>query len=250
MGRVLRNDREGLCTLTLNRPEKLNALDTETFRALDAHLATLESEIDRIGCVVLRGAGRAFCAGMDLEVVTREADPPHFKPGVIDRLANLPQPVIVAVHGACYTGGLELALAGDFILADESARFADTHGKWGLVATWGVFQRLPRRIGTVSAKRLTMTAAVLSGSEARTIGLVDDLSAAGELDHKVDALAAQILANSWHVNFTAKRWMRETDGMPIQLALAHERATHPGHDIDYRDRLAAFAKPAALLKDR
>src|SRR3546814_7928981 len=85
---------------------------------------------------------------MDLGVVGQEGDPHDFKPGIIDRLACLPQPLIVAVQGACYTGGLELALTADFIVADATARFADTHGKWGLVATWGVFQRLPRRIGT------------------------------------------------------------------------------------------------------
>src|SRR3546814_18880468 len=89
---------------------------------------------------------------MDLGVVGQECEPHDFKPGIIDRLACLPQPLIVAVQGACYTGGLELALTADFIVADATARFADTHGKWGLVATWGVFQRLPRRIGTGPAK--------------------------------------------------------------------------------------------------
>ena len=76
---------------------------------------------------------------------------------MIDRLGRLPQPVIAAVHGVCFTGGLELALACDFILADATARFADTHGKWGLVGAWGMSQRLPRRIGVPAAKRMMMT---------------------------------------------------------------------------------------------
>ena len=97
--RVMRHDRDGLCTLTLNRPEKLNALDTHSFRELSAHIDELERQTDRIGCVVLRGAGRAFCAGMDLGVVGREAEPPGFKPDIVDRLARLPQPLIGAVQG-------------------------------------------------------------------------------------------------------------------------------------------------------
>lgn len=159
--RIRRCDSDGLCTLTLSRPEKLNALDTQTFLELDAHLAQLEHQTDSIGCIVLQGEGRAFCAGADLTALGVDADgspvDPAFKPGVIDRLAALPQPVIAAVHGVCFAGGLELALACDFIVADASARFADTHGKWGLVAAWGLYQRLPRRIGTPRAQDLMMT---------------------------------------------------------------------------------------------
>lgn len=240
--RVIRHDTDGLCTLTLNRPEKLNALDTFTFKELDAQIEALDSETDRIGCVVLRGAGRAFCAGMDLNVVGREDEPPEFKPGVIDRLARLTQPVIVAVQGACYTGGLELALTGDFILADDTAQFADTHGKWGLIATWGLFQRLPQRVGSSAAKRMMTTSRVVKAPEANEIGLVDQLTTAGELDSLVKALADDILANSWHVNFALKRIMRETDGMDLKSALAYERHSHPGHAPDHRDRINLFSK--------
>ena len=142
--KVLRHDLGGLCTLTLNRPEKLNALDTETFEQLDAHLAALEQQTGTIGCVVLRGAGRGFCAGADLGAVTTTLG--LFKPKVIQRLQALPQPTVAAVHGVCMTGAVELALACDFIVAEVGARFADTHGKWGLLGSWGMQQRLPRRI--------------------------------------------------------------------------------------------------------
>ena len=240
--RVTRQDSGGLCTLTLNRPEKLNALDTQTFRELDAHIEGLERESDRIGCIVLRGAGRAFCAGMDLGVVGREAEPPGFKSDIIDRLTRLPQPLIGAVQGACYTGGLELLLTCDFILADMTGRFADTHGKWGLVATWGVFQRLPRRIGPAAAKHMMMTSAVLDASSARDIGLVDRLTVEGGLDALVDEFVAEILANSWHTNYAAKRFMRETDGMPLAEALRHERAHYPGSAPDHRARIERFKK--------
>jgi enoyl-CoA hydratase/carnithine racemase len=179
--RIIREDKNGLCTLTLNRADKLNALDTQAFEALDAHLAELEAD-EGIGCVVLRGAGRGFCAGADLKGIGGAQVPPRYKPGVIERLGVLKQPVIAAVHGVCFTGGLELALACDFILADGSARFADTHGKWGLVGAWGLSQRLPRRVGLSTAKRMMMTGAEVSAAEAKDIGLVDLLAPEGELD--------------------------------------------------------------------
>src|SRR3546814_14107255 len=119
-------------------------------------------------------------------------------------------PLIVAVQGACYTGGLELALTADFIVADATARFADTHGKWGLVATWGVFQRLPRRIGTGPAKRMMMTSRVVDAAEANEIGLDDMLAPRGERQGFTKRPPAVICANRRHVNFTPKRiLMRE-----------------------------------------
>ncbi|MET0240470.1 MAG: enoyl-CoA hydratase/isomerase family protein [Sphingobium sp.] len=240
--RITRTDADGLCTLTLNRPDKLNALDTEAFEALDAHLLALEGESERIGCVLLRGAGRGFCAGADLDAMGKGPVPPTFKPGVVDRLARLPQPVIAAVHGVCLTGGLELALAADFIIADASARFADTHGKWGLVGAWGMIQRLPRRIGSGPAKRMMMTGRQVGAAEAATLGLVDMLAEEGGLDAMATALAADILANSWHTNYAVKRMLCETDGMSLSQALAHDHYRYPGNAPDHRERIARFTR--------
>jgi enoyl-CoA hydratase/carnithine racemase len=238
--RVTRHDLAGLCTLTFNRPDKLNALDTAAFQELDAHLAALEGETDRIGCVVVRGAGRGFCAGADLDAMGQEPISPLFKPGVVERLGRLPQPVIAAVHGVCYTGGLELALACDFILADASARFADTHGKWGLVGAWGMSLRLPRRIGAQAAKRMMMTSRPVEADEALAIGLVDLLAPAGGLDDLVSSFTAEVLANSWHTNLATKRLMRETDGMSLAEGLAHAHYRYPGYAPDYAERIARF----------
>lgn len=161
---------------------------------------------------------------------------------MIERLARLPQPVIAAVHGVCFTGALELALACDFIVADGSTRFADTHGQWGLVAAWGLSQRLPRRIGAAAAKRLMMSACTIDAAQAQAqaIGLIDLLAAEGGLDELVADFSAQLMANSRHINFAVKRLMRETDGMPLAEALAHERAHHPGSAPDHLERLARF----------
>jgi enoyl-CoA hydratase len=241
MERITRNDAAGLCTLTLNRPDKLNALDTPAFEELDAHLIALEKD-DRIGCVVLRGAGRGFCSGADLKALANASLSPTFKPGVVQRLGLLPQPVIAAVHGVCLTGGLELALACDFILADTTARFADTHGRWGLVAQWGMSQRLPRRIGIPASKRLMMTGRTVEAEEAANIGLIDILAPEGRLDELLAGFTRDVLANSWHTNFATKQLMRETDGMSLAEGLAHEHDRHPGFAPDHKDRIARFGR--------
>jgi enoyl-CoA hydratase len=240
--RITRVDAGGLCTLTLNRPEKLNALDTQSFQELDAFLAAIENATDSIGCVVLRAAGRGFCAGADLEAMGKVPVQPGYKPGVVARLGRLPQPVIAAVHGVCLTGGLELALACDFILADESASFADTHGKFGLVGAWGMGQRLRRRVGEPAAKRIMMTGVRIEAVEAKALGLVDVIAPAGGLDTLLEGFAADILANSWHTNFAAKRMMRETDGMGLEAGLAYEHEHYAGNAPDHAERVARFGK--------
>jgi enoyl-CoA hydratase len=239
--RITRHDAEGLCTLALNRPDKLNALDTLAFEELDAHLAALEID-ERIGCVVLKGEGRGFCAGADLKAMGTVPLDPAFKPGVIQRLGILPQPVIAAVHGVCLTGGLELALACDFILADATARFADTHGKWGLVSQWGMSQRLPRRVGISAAKRMMITGRFVEAGEALSLGLIDLLAPEGQLGDLVARFAADVLANSWHTNFATKRLMRETDSLSLAQGLAYESSRHPGFAPDYKERIERFSR--------
>jgi enoyl-CoA hydratase len=243
MSTVIRHDADGVCTLTLNRPDKLNALDMVVFEELDAHVEALGKDDAKVGCVVLRGEGKAFCAGADLNAVGAATDkPPSFKPRVIERLAQLRLPVVAAVHGVCFTGGLELALACDFIVADATARFADTHGKWGFVGAWGMSQRLPRRIGLPAAKRMMLTSREVSAAEAKEMGLVDLLAPAGEFGESVKSFVAEILANSWFTNSATKQLLLETDGMSLEEALAHEHFRYPGWAPDYRERIAAFQR--------
>ena len=240
--RITRTDEGGVCSLTLNRPEKLNALDTLAFEELTAHLTAIAADQASIGCVVLRGSGRGFCAGADIDAMGKVPVDPRFKPRVVAQLGELPQPVIAAVHGVCFTGGLELALACNFIVADETARFADTHGKWGMVATWGMTQRLPRKVGTSAAMRMMMTSREVKAAEAEKLGLIDILAPTGELDKAVSELTRAILANSWHTNFAAKRLINETQGMPLAQAIAHDMLRNPGFGPDYEGRVAKFKK--------
>lgn len=241
-GTVLREDKDGLATLSLNRPDKLNALNVEMFVELRAHVDEIANQTDRIGLVVVRGAGKCFSAGHDLnDIAAGERPPrPNFQSETIERLANLPQPVISAVHGHCYTGALELALAGDLIFAAQSAKFADTHARWALTPIWGMSQRLPRRVGPAKAREMMLTCRTYSGTEALAMGLANHCVPDDRFDAELRSLADTILANSWFSHRANKRLLMDTDGMPLGAGLAHEVYRHPGVGPDMRERIAGF----------
>ena len=236
---VVRTDRsDGLTTLMLNRPEKLNALTPSVFVELQAHLGAIAAD-STVGCVVLAGAGRAFCAGHDLEAIANHDPAPsrHFEPETVDALENLPQPTVARIHGHCYTGGLELALACDLLVASESAKLGDTHGQWGLVPIWGMSIRLPERVGRSTAKELMFTSRRIDGRTAEAIGLVDRCVADDELDESIDALATEVLANSRGTNRIVKRLVADrTEGTRAD-ALVRERQLPHGRPDDTAERM-------------
>ena len=240
---VMREDRGGAAILTINRPDKLNSLNVPVFQALEGHVAALEKDRGKTAVVVLRGAGRCFSAGHDLgDIAAGEKLPaPNYQAKVIERLSNLPLPVISAVHGHCYTGALELALAGDIILAAESAKFADTHAKWALTPVWGLSQRLPRRIGPSKAYEMMFTCRTYSGRQAQDMGLANACVPDAEFEAAIDAWVAEIAANSSYSHAANKSLVRETDGLPMVAGLAHEIVRSAGRGPDMEERIAAFA---------
>ena len=239
---VLREDRDGLATLTLNRPDKLNALTVAMFAELLAHVEAIERQTDSVGLVIVRGAGKCFSAGHDLADISHGEKPPKpsFQADTIERLANLPQPVITAVHGHCYTGALELALAGDLIVAARSARFADTHSRWALTPVWGMSQRLPRRVGFAKAREMMFTARTYGADEAVAMGLANSAVADDAFDAELDRLAKSILANSWFSHRANKRLLTQTEGMTLAAGLSYEIHRTEGRGPDMQERIAAF----------
>jgi enoyl-CoA hydratase/carnithine racemase len=237
---VVRSDADGVARLTLNRPEKLNALNPAVFRRLREHLDDLATD-DTVRCVVLAGAGRAFCAGHDLDAIaTREPAPsPHFEPETVDALENLPKPTIARIQGHCYTGGLELALGCDLLVAGQSAKLGDTHGQWGLVPVWGMSVRLPERVGRARAKELMFTSRRIDGPQAAGIGLVDHCVHDDDLDDTVDRLAAEIVANSAGTNRIVKALLTDRTERTRAEALIHERNLPHGRPEDMADRMRA-----------
>jgi enoyl-CoA hydratase/carnithine racemase len=246
---VLREDHDGLATLTLNRPDKLNALTVGLFEQLREHVTQLAAETERIGLVVLRGAGKCFSAGHDLADIAQGERPPqpHFQADTIELLANLPQPVISAVPGHCYTGALELALAGDLIVAAASAKFADTHARWALTPVWGMSQRLPRRVGLAKAQEMTYTARTYTGAEALAMGLVNWCTADEAFEAELDRFCGSILANSWFSLRANKRLYRETEGLPLRAGLSHEIHRTEGRGPDMDERIAGFLAKRSKL---
>jgi enoyl-CoA hydratase len=242
---LLRELKDGLLTLTLNRPDKLNALSFESFKGLAAAVDFASTNKDKVGCVLLRGAGRSFCAGNDLGDlggVFNDGDNSKFRSDTVERLASLPMPVIAIVQGHCLTGGLELALAADIIIAGESAKFGDTHGKWDLVPVWGLSQRLPRRIGRAKALEMSFSARHYSGKQAVEMGLANFCVPDSELDATAAAFVNDVLDNSWRSSRAIKKLIDETDGMALKAGLAHEVHRSEGRGPETAERLARMRK--------
>ncbi|WP_317932209.1 enoyl-CoA hydratase/isomerase family protein [Halioxenophilus sp. WMMB6] len=230
----------GLCRLTLNRPEKLNALTLGMFQEINEYLDGLD--YSAVGCLLLSGAGRSFCAGHDLDSLAAGEEAGHaerFENGLVERLANLPFPVVASVRGHCYTGGLELVLAADLIIAADNAKFADTHAKFDLVPIWGLTQRLPRRVGMAKAREMMFASRTYSGAQAEAMGLANQSVPEAELDEAVVALCRDILANSRRSNRAIKKLLHDTDGLNLAAGNAWELHHSEGHGPGFAEVIRA-----------
>lgn len=240
---VLRENRDGAAILTLNRPEKLNALTKDVFEALEKHVDAIARATRTIGLVVLRGAHGNFSSGYDMNEVldyVRAGAKPHYHSDVIDKLANLPQPVISAVQGHCSTGALELALAADLIVAAETAEFCDAYARWGLTPIWGLSLRLPHRVGRAKATEMMLTCRSYSGIEAQAMHLVNLCFKDERFDSELAALCADILQNSWYANQVNKRALIESDGLSLNDAHALEIFKNEGLAPDAVKRVGKY----------
>lgn len=238
---VIRSDLDGVATLTLNRPTKLNALSVAVFENLRLHIDAIARRED-IFVVVLRGAGNCFSAGHDLADLLHGEESPHpyVQARTIEALAGLPQPVIASIHGHCYTGALELALAADLLICAKSSRFADTHAKWALLPIWGMTQRLPRRVGLAKAREMMLSCDVYSGQEALQMGLVNVCVDDARLEETIAHWCAKLKANSPFSHRGNKALLAATDGMSLSAGLAYEIYRTPGVGADMGERIQAF----------
>jgi enoyl-CoA hydratase len=240
---VRRENNGGVATLTLNRPEKLNALSKDMFEELDVHVDAIARERKKVGLVVLRGSGGHFSAGYDMNEVLEHVKAhakPHFHSEVIQKVANLPQPVISAVQGHCSTGAMELALAADLIVAAESAQFSDVYARWGLTPVWGLSLRLPHRIGTAKASEMMLTCRTYSGRQAEAMHLANFCFPDARFDEELAALCSDVLGNSWYANQVNKRALIEIDGLSLHDAHALEMFKNEGLAPDASQRVAKF----------
>jgi 2-(1,2-epoxy-1,2-dihydrophenyl)acetyl-CoA isomerase len=255
----LRQERAGaVLTLTLDRPAVLNSFTTDLLRALFLALDAAAEDAS-VRCVVLTGAGRAFCAGQDLAdpAVAPQSDIghllAHFYRPMLLRLRSMPVPVIAAVNGVAAGAGANLALACDLVVAARSASFIQAFSKIGLVPDCGGTWLLPRAVGRARALGLAMLGDRLPAQEAERIGLiwrcVDDAELAGE----VGALAARLAAMPTRALVETRRALDAAQQTDLAGALDHEQALQRelGFAHDYQEGVAAFmARRAPSFSDR
>jgi enoyl-CoA hydratase len=188
---LLAETRNRVLTLTLNRPHKRNALSLSLRTVLFSALAAAESD-DEVDVVVLTGSDPVFCAGLDLNEFGGSAQLHYVAP----QWPPMSKPVIGAINGAAVTGGLELALYCDILIASERASFADTHARVGLVPTWGLSVRLPQKVGVGLARRMSLTGDYLPAAEALRAGLVTELVPHDQLLEAAHRVADAIVNNN------------------------------------------------------
>ena len=225
---VLSNTHDRVCTITLNRPDARNAMSSELQRALAIALADAEAD-DAVDVVVLTGADPAFCAGLDLRELGGTAanlggsDDEHRSPFTV--LWTMTKPVIGAINGAAVTGGFELALGCDFLIASERARFGDTHARVGVTPGGGMSVFLPQAIGLRRAKEMSLTGNFVDAHEALALGLVNRVVAHDELLPTARSLAADIVGNDQHAVRNLKELYDRGSKLSAADALAfeHER---------------------------
>ncbi|HET7527947.1 MAG TPA: enoyl-CoA hydratase [Burkholderiaceae bacterium] len=236
---------DGVATLTLNRPQAMNALSRELLDEL-AHTIDALAADARVRVLILTGAGRAFCAGLDLKelgagrtdigktTVTSRGDP-------VGALTRCAKPVIGAINGAAVTGGFELALACDVLIASSQARFGDTHARVGLASGWGLSQKLSRAVGIYRAREISLGGRWVSAEQAAAWGFVNRVVAPGELMRAARELAADMLLAQPGMLERYKSIIDDGFALPFGQAMALEaqrardfNATVQATDIEQR----------------
>jgi 2-(1,2-epoxy-1,2-dihydrophenyl)acetyl-CoA isomerase len=239
-----------VATLTLNRPDAYNSLNMVLGREL--FTASLELDEDpAVRCIVITGAGRAFCAGGDVKdfVDNLGRIGAHIKElttylhGAVSRLARSAKPVIMAVNGVAAGGGLSFALSGDVVVAAESARFTMAYSKIAATPDGSSSYFLPRLIGLRRALELYLTNRVLSAREALEWGLVTRVVPDAELTSSVDALARELAAGPTLAIGGAKRLFHQStwESLETQMELEAQAIAASGHTEDFREGVTAFA---------
>lgn len=226
---------DGVATLTLNRPEAMNALSRELMERLTSAFHEIQSD-EETRVAVITGSGRAFCAGMDLKELGSGGDTSRgTKIGnpADEAMRAFEGPIIAAVGGFAVTAGFELALASDVIIASTQARFVDSHVRVGILPGWGLGVKLPRLIGPGRAKSVSLTGNPIDAKTAESWGLVTQVVEPEELLPTAHALARDMVSCDPEMLSSYKRLIDRCLAMPIEEALAYETSvsTESAHKV-------------------
>ena len=246
----------GVTTLTLNRPEALNALNKDLMLALRAAVDQAADD-DSVRAVVLTGNGRGFSSGADLASTGGDLAPgdllrQRYHP-VIERLRDMNKPVITAVNGVAAGAGMSLALAGDIVLAAESASFLQAFSKIGLVPDAGSTYFLPRLVGAMRARALAILADKISAADAQAMGMVWKVVPDQALQAEAQKMAAHLAKMPTRAYALIKSALNQSldNTLPEQLEVEADLQTIAGKSEDFREGVAAFlAKRPPEFKGR
>ena len=247
---IIRETADSVTTITLNRPEKLNAFAGTMREELLAALDAAEGDAGT-RAVILTGAGRGFCAGGDVEFMSglqKEGDVDRFRKlldagrDVILKIAGMPKPVIAAINGVAAGAGCNLALACDYRLASDVAKLGETFVRIGLHPDWGGTWLLPRLVGRSRALELLMSGRMVEAAEAREIGMVDRVVPAAELAEESAKLARTLAAGPPLAIAGIKRALQASDrnDLRAQLELEAEHQLQAFRSQDAAEGMAAF----------
>jgi enoyl-CoA hydratase len=212
---------DGVAVITLSRPQARNAIDSTLAAGLIDAFTRAESAPE-VGAIVVTGADPAFCAGLDLKEFTRLQRPPARASEAIVMAGKLAKPALGAINGPVMTGGLELALGLDLLIASERARFADTHAAVGILPGGGMTARLPRAVGARMAMEMSYTGRVIDAAEAERIGLVNHVVAHEDLLPATLAMAVTIASRDPAVLRQLKKLYQVSTTVTMGAAMAHE----------------------------
>ncbi len=250
--------KDGIATLTLNRPQKLNALTRKMAEELES--AVVEIAKDRaVRVLVITGAGRGFCSGADVGDMAQATAPietrywTQMAHKIILALTDLEKPVIAKVNGVAVGIGCSLALSADITIASENAQFSLIFSQIGLIPDGGSLFHLPRLVGPAKAKELIFTAKMVDAKEAERIGLINKAVPADELDNEVNTLAKQLAEGPTVAFGIAKKIMNKGLSMDLSSVLECEAfgQTIAGTTEDAQEGVIAFLeKRKAEFKGR
>ena len=234
-------------TLTMNRPAARNALSGELVSGLYRALLDADGD-DRVRVVVLTGSDPAFCAGVDLKEAARDGEAyfrQYDKKHCVAQVALVKKPVIGAINGATFTGGLEIALGCDFLIASERAYFADTHVRVGVLPGGGMTVRLPQAVGLRRAREMSMTGEIVDAFKAERIGLVNEVVPHEHLLERALRSARAMTEVDQSMLAGLKRMYSEGsqmsagDALAFELAVASEIGPDFEHLAERRDAVMA-----------
>jgi enoyl-CoA hydratase len=214
-----------IARITLNRPEKRNAINRELLLHLYNCLETVSGQ-DDIRVAILTGNGKSFCAGIDLSVIQTENlfDPRGDGTDLPDIIYRCTKPIIGAINGHAITGGFELALNCDFLIASDRASFADTHSIVGIHPGWGMTQLLQQAVGRRMAKQLSFTGQFIGAELALQCGLVNEIVPHDQLIPRAEQIAAQICSMNQDILGKVKSLIEYKNHATLQEAFDHERS--------------------------